>query len=106
MRVESIQGGMNFNGTVTVSKELNPKLAKYMSNLAENSGIKQKPYNLHIGNYEGDNFVSVEAINPEDLNEKYRVMVHKVMQKKEILQNTVKEAMENFEKMVNSKNKV
>ena len=31
MRVEGIQGGMNFNGTVTVSKELSPKLAKYMS---------------------------------------------------------------------------
>ena len=53
---------------------------------------------MQVQNTKDKRFLSIEAINPENLAEKYTVLVHKFLQKKDILHSAVKDAMSNFEK--------
>lgn len=97
MQVQAISN-QNFQGSVTFSKDISPKLVGYLSEVSEKSGIAKKPYNLQVQNTKDKRFLSIEAINPENLTEKYTVLVHKFLQKKDILHSAVKDAMSNFEK--------
>ena len=85
MKVQTISSNQNFQGYVSISKNLNPKVAGYMLSVAHNSEIANKPFNLEIKNIEKGNFLSIEAINPKNLKQKYTVLVQDFLQRKDIL---------------------
>lgn len=97
MQVQAISN-QNFQGSVAFSKNVNPKLIGYLSEVSEKAGIASKKYDLQFKNIDNERFLSIEAINQADVSKKYTVLVHKFLQKKDILCSAIRDAMNNFEK--------
>lgn len=105
MKVQTISSNQNFQGHVSISRNLNSKVAGYMLGAAQHAGIANKPFNIEIKNIEKGKFLSIEAINPNNLKQKYTVLVQDFLQRKDILKLAMQDAIANYEKNASSQNK-
>lgn len=97
MNVQAISN-QNFQGSVSISKNLNHKVAGYMLKVSHEADIASKPYNLEIKNIENGKFLSIVAVNPNNTKQKYTALVQDFLQRKDILRAALNDAITNYEK--------
>ena len=110
-KILALPGACTHNGTfraghispVSQAQSLQQKLKDTQAELAKTEIIGEAAGGAVVITCDGQGkFKSIklkpEAINPENLAGKYTVLVHKFLQKKDILHSAVKDAMSNFEK--------
>ncbi|MGN0030680.1 MAG: hypothetical protein ACI37Q_01845 [Candidatus Gastranaerophilaceae bacterium] len=103
MNIQKIQNQPSFNGIISISENLSPKLRGDVAKAVENIDISQKPYDLFIKNVGDDNFIAFQLVSPKAENEKYTVMVHKNLQKGNFINDSLTEVFQRFEHLFTSK---
>ena len=103
MNIQKIQNQPSFNGTISISEKISPKLRGDVAKAIENIDISQKPYDLFIKNIENDNFLAFQVISQKADNEKYTVMVHKNLQKGNFIGDSLTEVFQKYEQLLASK---
>lgn len=101
MLVQNISNTQNFQGGITILKDnMSTSLRKSLSGSLKNIDLGNKAYGLTIKNEPDGDFLSIVASNNSKKNEKkYTVLVHRLMQKTDILKEAVQDAMTNYEKL-------
>ncbi len=103
MNIQRIQNQPSFNGVISISEKISPKLRGDIAKAVENIDISKKPYDLFIKNIENDNFLAFQLVNPKADNEKYTVMVHKNLQKGNFIGDSLTEVFQKYEQLLASK---
>ncbi len=100
MQVQAISNNQtSFNGAINVSENLAPKMKSFISKKIEGIDISKKPYDLFIKNTDDGKFLSIVAKGTEDNDKKYTVLIHKYMQKEQLIEQSIHDAMKNFQKL-------
>ncbi len=100
MQVQAISNNQtSFNGVINVSENLAPKMKSFINKKIEGIDISKKPYDLFIKNTDDSRFLSIVAQSTEDCDKKYTVLIHKYMQKEQLIEQSIHDAMKNFQKL-------
>lgn len=100
MQVQAISNNQtSFNGAIKVNENLAPKMKSFIDKTIQNIDISNKPYDLFIKNTDDGRFLSIEAKSMKDEAKKYTVLIHKYMQKEPLIEQSIHDAMKNYQKL-------